>query len=123
MKASKFTDSLIMSILKQAESSTPVATLYHEHSMSIRACSAFGMSGTCYRYQSKLSEDNTLITEQLFDLTEENSDRNFGRYFSYLRHVESHCWNHKQVYRILWEDYHLNYSYFDYSNPKFYVER
>ena len=34
MKTSKFTDSQIMSILKQAESGTPVATLCREHGMS-----------------------------------------------------------------------------------------
>ena len=34
MKTSKFTDSQIMSILKQAESGTPIATLCREHGMS-----------------------------------------------------------------------------------------
>ncbi len=34
MKTSKFTDSQIMSILKQAESGTPVATLCREHGLS-----------------------------------------------------------------------------------------
>lgn len=34
MKTSKFTDSQIMSILKQAESGTPVAALCREHGMS-----------------------------------------------------------------------------------------
>ncbi len=45
------------------------------HAVSIRlACTAFGISETCYRYQVKLSDDNVLIAEQLIDLTEENSD-------------------------------------------------
>ncbi len=35
MKTSKFTDSQIMSILKQAESGTPVATLMHDQLLSI----------------------------------------------------------------------------------------
>ena len=42
MKTSKFTDSQIMSILKQAESGTLVATLWREHGMSfqpVMACS------------------------------------------------------------------------------------
>ncbi|MFW2068089.1 IS3 family transposase [Acinetobacter indicus] len=178
MKTSKFTDSQIMSILKQAESGTPVATLCREHGMSnatfykwraryggmdtslmarlkeleaentrlkkmyaeerlkaeivqeamfkkvvkpscrrqmaqqavalhavsIRlACSAFGISETCYRYQAKLCDDNALIAKQLIELTEENSDWGFGLCFSYLRHVENHCWNHKRVYRIYCE--------------------
>lgn len=34
MKKSRFTDSQIMSILKQAEAGTPVAELCREHSMS-----------------------------------------------------------------------------------------
>ena len=34
MKTSKFTDSQIMFILKQAESGTPVTTLCREHGMS-----------------------------------------------------------------------------------------
>ena len=38
MKTSKFTDSQIMSILKQAESGTPVATLCREHGMSNGLC-------------------------------------------------------------------------------------
>jgi putative transposase len=36
MKTSKFTDSQIMAILKQAESGTPVAALCREHGMSMR---------------------------------------------------------------------------------------
>ncbi|CAB1215625.1 Integrase core domain protein [Acinetobacter bouvetii] len=74
------------------------------HAVSIRlACSAFGISETCYRYQVKLSDDNALIAEQLIELTEENSDWGFGLCFSYLRHVENHCWNDKRVYRIYCE--------------------
>ncbi|WP_160232078.1 IS3 family transposase [Acinetobacter indicus] len=140
MKTSKFTDSQIMSILKQAESGTPVATLCREHGMSNATfykwrakyggmdtslmarlkeleaentrlkkmyaeerLKAFGISETCYRYQAKLSDDNALIAEQLIELTEENSDWGFGLCFSYLRHVESCCWNHKRVYRIYCE--------------------
>lgn len=45
------------------------------YAISIRlACSAFSISETCYRYQTKLSDDNTLIEEQLIELTEENTD-------------------------------------------------
>ncbi len=74
------------------------------HAVSIRlACSAFGISETCYRYQAKLCDDNALIAKQLIELTEENSDWGFGLCFSYLRHVENHCWNHKRVYRIYCE--------------------
>ncbi len=44
MKTSKFTDSQIMSILKQAESGTPVATLCREHGMS---------NATFYKWRAK----------------------------------------------------------------------
>ena len=38
------------------------------HAVSIHlACTAFGISETCYRYQAKLSDDNVLIAEQLID--------------------------------------------------------
>ncbi|MFW2068240.1 IS3 family transposase, partial [Acinetobacter johnsonii] len=56
-----------------------------------------------YRYHATLCDDNELIAKQLIELTEENSDWGFGLGFSYLRHVENHCWNHKRVYRIYWE--------------------
>lgn len=73
----------------------------HLHAVSIRlAYSAFGISETWYRYQAKLSDDNALIAEQLIKLTKENTDWGFGLYLSYLRHVKSHCWNHKHVYQI-----------------------
>ena len=74
------------------------------HAVSIRlACTVFGISETCYRYQAKLSDENILIAEQLIELTEENTDWGFGLCFSYLRHVESYGWNHKRVYRIYCE--------------------
>ncbi|ENW19120.1 hypothetical protein F926_02680 [Acinetobacter haemolyticus NIPH 261] len=75
-----------------------------DHAVSIRsACKAFSISETCYRYQSKLNDDNVLIAEQLIELTEENTDWGFGLCFSYLRHVENYGWNHKRVYRIYCE--------------------
>ena len=41
------------------------------HAISIRlACRAFSISETCYRYQSKLSDDNALIAQQLIELGE-----------------------------------------------------
>ena len=79
------------------------------HAISIRlACRAFSISETCYRYQSKLSDDNALIAQQLIELTEENTDWGFGLCFSYLRHVENYAWNEehcsaRRVYRIYCE--------------------
>lgn len=43
MKTSKFTDSQIMSILKQAESGTPIATLCREHGMRVMRLSTSGV--------------------------------------------------------------------------------
>ena len=44
MKKSKFPDSQIIAILKQAEAGTPVSELYREHGMS---------SATFYKWRSK----------------------------------------------------------------------
>ncbi len=56
MKTSKFTDSQIMSILKQAESGTPVATLCREHGMS---------NATFYKWRAKYGGmDASLIARQ-----------------------------------------------------------
>ena len=39
--------------------------------VSIRiACAAVGISETCYRYQAKLSEENTIIADWLVVLTQ-----------------------------------------------------
>jgi len=68
---------------------------------SIRvACDAVGISETCYRYQSKLSDDNALIAEWLIRLTHNQRNWGFGLCFLYLRNVKGYGWNHKRVYRI-----------------------
>lgn len=81
---------------------TQQAVVYHAICIRL-ACIVFGIRETYYRYQAKLNDDNVLIAEQFIYLTEENSDRGFGLCLSYLRHVNSHCWNHKRVYRIYCE--------------------
>ena len=68
------------------------------HSISIRlACNAFSISQTCYRYQSKLSDENALVAERLLDLTEKDSDWGFGQCFLYLRNVEKREWNRVSI--------------------------
>ena len=47
MKTSKYSDSLIMSILKQAESGTPIPNLCREHGMS---------SATFYKWKAKVEQ-------------------------------------------------------------------
>jgi putative transposase len=69
--------------------------------VSIRlACTAFGISQTCYRYQAKLSSENAKIADWLIRLTGNQRNWGFGLCFLYLRNVKGFLWNHKRVYRI-----------------------
>ena len=64
MKTSKFTDSQIMSILKQAESGTPVATLCREHGMS---------NATFYKWRAKFGGMDASLMARLKELEAENA--------------------------------------------------
>ena len=64
MKTSKFTDSQIMSILKQAESGTPVATLCREHGMS---------NATFYKWRAKYGGTDASLITRLKELEAENA--------------------------------------------------
>jgi len=64
------------------------------------ACSAFGISETCYRYQAKLSGENQEIADWLLRLTSMQKKWGFGLCFLHLRNVKGFGWNHKRVYRI-----------------------
>ena len=64
MKTSKFTDSQIMSILKQAESGTPVATLCREHGMS---------NATFYKWRAKYGGMDASLITRLKELETENA--------------------------------------------------
>jgi len=71
---------------------------------SIRlVCSAFGISETCYRYQAKLSGENTEIADWLVRLTHNQKDWGFGLCRDYLRNVKGFTWNHKRIRRIYCE--------------------
>jgi putative transposase len=63
-------------------------------------CELFSISETCYRYQPRLSDENTLIGDWLIRLTHNQRNWGFGLCFLYLRNVKGHSWNHKRVYRI-----------------------
>lgn len=65
-----------------------------------KACSWFGISETCYRYQRKLSDENVKIADWLLGLTQAQKNWGFGLCFLYLRNVKRFTWNHKRVYRI-----------------------
>lgn len=61
------------------------------HPMSVRLAGvAFSISETCYRYEEKLSDENTYIANLLIDLAEGQSYWGFGLCFSYLRNVKGH---------------------------------
>jgi putative transposase len=72
-----------------------------ERSISIRlACEAVGISETCYRYISKLNDENKVIADWLLRITSNNPNWGFGLCYLYLRNVKLFIWNHKRIYRI-----------------------
>ena len=64
MKISKYSDSLIMSILKQAEAGTPVPNLCREHGMS---------TATFYKWKSKYGGMDLSMMTMLKELEAENA--------------------------------------------------
>ena len=72
-----------------------------QRGVSIRlACEAFGISQSCYRYESRRDAQNDEIAKWLLRLTENQPNWGFGQCFVYLRNVKGFGWNHKRVYRI-----------------------
>jgi len=63
MKKSRYTDSQILAILKQAENGVPVPQLYREHGMS---------SATFYKWRSKYGGMDASMMARLKELEEEN---------------------------------------------------
>jgi len=63
MKKSRFTDSQIMAILKQAESGVPVSELCREYGMS---------SATFYNWRAKYGGMDVSMMKRLKELEEEN---------------------------------------------------
>ncbi len=63
MRKSRFTDSQIMAILKQAENGVPVPELCREHGMS---------SATFYKWRSKYGGMDASMMKRLKDLEDEN---------------------------------------------------
>ena len=64
MRRSRFSDSQIMAILKQAESGVPVADLCREHGMS---------SGLFYQWRSKYGGMDASMMKRLKELEAENA--------------------------------------------------
>lgn len=63
MKKSKYTDSQILAILKQAEAGAPVSELCREHGMS---------SATFYKWRSKYGGMDASLMTRMKELEEEN---------------------------------------------------
>ncbi len=63
MKTSRFTDSQIIAVLKQAETGTPVPELCREHGIS---------SATFYKWRSKFGGMDASLMSQLKELQEES---------------------------------------------------
>ena len=63
MKKSKYSDSQIIAILKQAEGGTPVPELCREHGMS---------SATFYKWRTKYSGMDASLMARMKELEEEN---------------------------------------------------
>ena len=63
MKKSRYTDSQIMAILKQAEAGAPVPQLCREHGMS---------SATFYKWRTKYGGMDSSMMARLKELEEEN---------------------------------------------------
>jgi putative transposase len=63
MKKSRYTDSQIMAILKQAEAGTPVPELCREHGMS---------SATFYKWRAKYGGMDASLMTRLKELEDEN---------------------------------------------------
>jgi len=63
MRKSRYSDSQILNILKQAEAGTPVSELCREHGMS---------SATFYKWRSKYGGMDASLMARLKELEEEN---------------------------------------------------
>ena len=63
MKKSRYTDSQILSILRQAEAGTPVSDLCREHGIS---------SASFYKWRAKYGGMDASLMSRLIELEEEN---------------------------------------------------
>jgi len=82
--------------VRPSERKEMAKTAREKHGASIRlVCKALSISETCYRYQPRLSDENTEIADWLVRLTHNWKDWGFGLCFLFLRNVKGFKWNHK----------------------------
>ena len=58
------------------------------------------MSETCYRYQPRLRDENTIIADGLKRLAQNQRHWGFGLCLLYLHNVKGYGWYHKRVHLI-----------------------
>ena len=58
------------------------------------ACVCLGISEACYRYEARLSYENTEIADWLIRLTHNRRNWGFGLCYLFLRNVKGFAWNH-----------------------------
>ena len=92
MKTSRYSDSQILAILKQAESGSPVPALCREHGMSNATFYKWrskygGMDASLMKRVKELEDENAEIADWLVRLTDNQKDWGFGLCRDYLRNV------------------------------------
>ena len=58
------------------------------------ACRTFGVSDTCYRHSSLLSDENHQIADLMVGLTDARKTWGLGLCFLHLRNVKAESWTH-----------------------------
>jgi putative transposase len=69
------------------------------HGISIRLpCECLGINESCYRYTTKLSDENPEIPDWLIRLTHNWRNWGLGLCYLFLRNVKGFGWNHKSIW-------------------------
>jgi len=91
-------------VVKPSQRKVLARSAVADYQISIRlACTVFGISETCYRYEGLRNAENERVADWLLRLTCAHKKWGFGLCFLYLRNVKGFGWNHKRVHRIYCE--------------------
>jgi putative transposase len=108
LKAEILKEKLSKKVIKPSHRLEMAQQAVHTRGMTVCvACAAFAISQTCYRYQTKLTDENADIVDWLLRLTSTYRNWGFGLCFLYLRNGKGFAWNHKRVYQ-LYQELELN---------------